>query len=164
MRQDKVVDIGRVKALIDDFKVNTPFGLRPLSYKSRNHELVIGRAIIYNFLRKNNLPLVSISRLFNGDSVNTKTKDHATVIHGCKKYKTMCESPKQYPEFVRIKNELESLLDNCFANTYSEVESYKSVIETFTPIERMILNATEKAEFLHIQTLLFRKLNQSLSA
>ncbi len=80
---------------------------------TRKRDIVYSRYIVFNFLRKMNLTLTEIGKMFDFSSRND-CLDHATVHHGIRNYNALCVS--SYSDFeairTRLENELEALVNH----------------------------------------------------
>lgn len=153
------VNTEKLKKIINTEIFDTKQGFKFMSDKCQCREVVIGRNIIYEFLRTRGFSFHMIAVLFNGRSVENDKKDHATIINGIKRYYEMMEYPGQYPEFIVLKNRLKPLLEDCLLSPEQQVQAY-----VMTTSERMLYNAESVTDFIQAKKYLVNQLNKSLQA
>jgi hypothetical protein len=120
-----------------------------LSVKSRKREIVDYRIVAFKLTRElTNLSLAAIGRLYN--------KDHATVLHGLKKFEVL-KDQSQFKNSLRLYNRCFSiLLDIPEPKKNNKTIKNKLVyIDELTPLQKLVTNLkpSEEKELIELITL-----------
>lgn len=143
----KPIDIDMLKAVINMDLINVRGELIPMNSLMRKREIVYARYVTFFFLFECGWAYEKIGKQFD-KSCDRGYFDHATVMHGIRKFKDLSANARFYPDFVEIKNIVYPLLVNCLV-AVDEVED--------VDIEAAISECNTLDDFMKVKAIVLKK-------